>query len=103
MVSMTGASLPTSTIEGYVLPLLIDSGAMARRQERADDVSSGIERQGVGAGLRRHGLLAGQERRAEHLHDAGLADRHVETTQRRVEEDDVGNAGDRLAREDLAT
>src|SRR5262245_7006462 len=103
MDSMTGASLLTSTVEGYVLhALLIDRRAVARRQERADDVACCVEGQGVGAAFRRHGLLAPQRCRAEHLDDARLADRHVEAIQRRVEEDDVGNAGDRLAGDDLA-
>src|SRR5262245_35316151 len=61
--------------------LLIHRRAMARRQERADDVSGCIERQRVGAALRRHRLHAVQGRRAEHLDGSRLTDRHVETTQ----------------------
>src|SRR5262245_2600659 len=99
MVSMTGASLPASTSEDVLHALLIDRRTMARRQERADDISGGVERQRMGAALRHHGLLAAQRVRAEHLDDARLADRDVQTIERRVEEDDVGDAGDRLAGE----
>src|SRR5262245_31725472 len=89
MVSMADTALPAPD---SLHALLVNRRAVARRQERADNVSGGIERQRMGAALGRHGLLTLQRRRAEHLDDTRLADRHVETMQRRVEEDDIGNA-----------
>ena len=54
-------------------------------------------------GFCRYRLLTPERRRTEHFDDARIADRHVEAAPRRVEEDDVRNAGDGFARHDLAT
>src|SRR6267378_806882 len=82
--------------------IAVDGGAVARRQERADDVARGVERQRVRAGFRDDGLVTPQRRRVEDLDDPGVADRDVQSLQRRVEEHDVGRTGDRFGREERA-
>src|SRR5438309_4583568 len=82
--------------------IAVDGGPMARRQEHADDVARGVERERMRAGFRDDGLVTPQRRRVEDLDEAGVADRDVQPLQRRIEEHDVGSTGDRFGREERA-
>src|SRR5262245_3996384 len=76
---------------------------MTRGQERADEVPRTVEGQRVRARFRGNRLVPTEVHRVEDVDAAGLADRHVKATPRRIVEHNVRDAGDRLGTEDRAT
>src|SRR5262245_13570735 len=80
---------PPSASSHISVTVDVDGGPVGPRQERVEHVRGRIERERVASRLGRNALHRTERVRVDHLDDSGIADRHVEVSPRRVEEDHV--------------